>query len=106
MDKVQSVPEAETQKKEFEMQPQESRKRKRETQVVGYAIKGYWIKEKKKIKVNRLEKEITVVKELVFSVDEPLSEDQSITKDTWGFVRFQLPWTFYKSKRRHLSPIF
>ena len=75
------------QHKEFKMQQKESRKCKRETQVVGYVVKGYWIKEKKKIKVDGVEKEITVVKDLVFSPDKPLSEDQSITKDTWGFVR-------------------
>ena len=69
------------------MQLEESRKRKKETQAIGYVVKGYWIKEMKKIKVNGVEKEITVVKDLVFSPDEPLSEDQSITKDTWGFVR-------------------
>ena len=34
------------------MQQKELGKRKRETQVVGYAVKGYWIKERKKIKVN------------------------------------------------------
>ena len=70
------------------MQQKDSRKHKRETQEFGYPIKGYWIKEKKKIKVNGVEKEITMVKDLVFSPDDPLSEDQSITKDTWGFVRF------------------
>ena len=53
-----------------------------------YVVKGYWIKEKKKIKVNRVEKEITMVKDLVFSPDEPLSEDQNITKDTWDVVRY------------------
>ena len=59
-----------------------SRKHKKETQAVGYVVKGYWIKEKKKIKVNGVEKEITVVKDFVFSPDEPLSEDRSITKGT------------------------
>ena len=53
-----------------------------ETQAVGYVVKGYGIKERNKIKVNGVEKEIFVVKDLVFSPDEPLSEDQSITKDT------------------------
>jgi hypothetical protein len=56
--------------------------------LVDYAVKGYWIKEKKKIKINGVEKEIIVVKDLVFSPDEPLLEDQSITKDTWGFARY------------------
>ena len=46
------------------------------------------MKEKKKIKVNGVEKEITVVKDLVFSPNEPLSEDHSITKDTWGIIIF------------------
>ena len=87
MDEVQIVQEFEMQQKESEMQKKESKKRKRETQAVGYAVKGYWIMERKKIKVNGVEKEITVVKDLVFSPDEPLSEDQSFTKDTWGFVR-------------------
>ena len=64
------------------MQQKESRKRKKETQAVGYVVKGYWIKERKKIKVNGVEKEITVVKDLVFSPNEPLLENQSIAKDT------------------------
>ena len=87
MDNVQNVPEAETQQKEDETHQKESRKHKKETQEVGYVIKGYWIKERKKIKINGVEKEIIMVKDLVFSPDEPLSEDQSITKGTWGFVR-------------------
>ena len=87
MDKVQIVPETEMQQKEFEMQHKELKKCKRETQAIGYAVQGYWIKERKKIKVNRVEKEIIVVKDLVFSPDEPLLEDQGITKDTWGFIR-------------------
>ena len=87
MDNVQIVPRIEMQQKEFAMQQKESKKHKRLTQVVGYAVKGYWIKERKKIKVNGVEKEITVVKDLVFSPDEPLSEDESITKDTWVFIR-------------------
>ena len=70
------------------MQQKDLGKRKRETQEVGYAVKGYWIKEKKKIKVNGVEKEITVVKDLVYSPDEPLLEDHSITKDTWGIIKF------------------
>ena len=58
-DEVQSVPdtekqkkEAETQEKELKMQHKDPMKCKRETQEVRYAIKGYWIKEKKKVKVN------------------------------------------------------
>ena len=92
IDEVQSVPEAEKQKKEaktqekgLEMQQKDPGKRKRETQAIGYAIKGYW--KEKNIRVNGVEKEITVVKDLVFSCDEPLLEDQSITKETWGFVK-------------------
>lgn len=44
--------EAKTQEKEPEIQQKEPGKRKREAQEVGYAVKGYWIKEKKKVKVN------------------------------------------------------
>ena len=56
------------------------------TRLVSYVVKGYWIKEKKKIKVNGVEKEVTVIKDLLFSPNEPLSEDQSISKDSWGFI--------------------
>ena len=45
------------------------------------------MKEKKKIKVNRVGKEIVVVKDLVFSPNDLLSKDQSIAKDTWCFVK-------------------
>ena len=69
------------------MQQKESKKIKRETQTVGYVVKGYWIKERKKIKISGVEKEVTVVKDLVLSPDEPLLDDQSITKDNWGFIR-------------------
>ena len=48
-------------------------KHKKETHLVGYVVKGYWIKEKNKIKVNGVEKEVTMIKDLVFSPDEPLS---------------------------------
>ena len=41
MDKVQSVPKAETQKNEPKMQHKDLGKHKRETQEVGYAVKGY-----------------------------------------------------------------
>ena len=82
VDEVQSVPKDETQEKDPEMQQKDSGKHKRETQEVGYAIKGYWIKENKKIKVNGVVKEITMVKDLVFSPNEPLSEYERITKDT------------------------
>ena len=43
------------QQKGSEMQ-EELKKHKRETQVVGYVVKGYWIKERKNIKVNGVEK--------------------------------------------------
>ena len=56
MGKVYIVLETKMQQKESEMQHKESKKCKRETQAVGYAIKGYWIKERKKIKVNGVEK--------------------------------------------------
>lgn len=80
--------EAETQEKGPEIQQKEPGKRKREAQEVGYAVKGYWIKEKKKVKVNGVEKEVTVIKDLVFSTDVSLLEDQNAAKDTWGFIRF------------------
>ena len=58
VDKVQNVlkaekqkKEAETQEKEPKMQQKDPGKRKREAQEVEYAIKGYWIKDKKKVKV-------------------------------------------------------
>ena len=70
------------------MQQKDPGKRKREAQEVGYVVKGYWIKEKKKVKVNGVEKEITVIKDLIVAPDDPLLEDQNTTKDTWGFVRF------------------
>ena len=80
MDNVQIVP-------KIEMQQKESKKREKETQAVGYVVKGCWIKDMKNIKVNGVEKEINMVNDLVFSLDEPLSEEQNIRKDTWGFVR-------------------
>ena len=43
--------------------------------IVGYAVKGYWIKEKKKVKVDGVEKEVIVIKYLVFSPDVSLLED-------------------------------
>ena len=70
------------------MQHKDPGKRKREAQEVVYVVKGYWIKEKKKLKVNGVEKEITMIKDLAFSPNDPLSEDQIITKDTRGFIRF------------------
>lgn len=79
MDNVQNVP-------KIEMQQKESRKRKKETQPIGYVVKGYWIKEKKKLKVNGVEKEVTVIKDLVIYHDKPLSKDQSIGNDSWGFI--------------------
>ena len=57
------------------------------TRLVSYVVKGYWIKEKKKIKVNGVEKEVTVIKDLVFSPDDHLLEDQRIAKENWGFIR-------------------
>ena len=65
MDNVQTVPKG-------EMQQKEARKRKRETQSIGYVVQGYQIKEKKKVKVNGVEKEVTVVKSLVTSPDKLL----------------------------------
>ena len=79
MDNVQTVPKT-------KMQQKESRKHKKEIQLDGYTITGYWIKEKKKIKVNGVEKEVTMIKDLVISPNEPLSEDQSVAKDNWGLI--------------------
>lgn len=42
--------------------------RKKETQLVGYVVKDYWNKEKRKIKVNGLEKHVTMIKDLVISL--------------------------------------
>ena len=64
------------------MHQKEDMKCKRETQPIGYAIKGYWIKEKKKVKVNGVEKKVIVIKYLVISLVKPLSEDQRIAKDS------------------------
>ena len=96
-DKVQSDMEAKKQKMKAETQEKGQKynrrkigKHKREAQEVGYAVKGYWIKEKKKVKVNGVEKEVIVIKDLVFSPNVSLSKDQNATKDTWGFIRFQL----------------
>ena len=81
-DKVQSDMEAEkqnmkaeTQLKGLEIQQKEPGKWKREAQEVGYAVKAYWIKEKKKVKLNAVEKEVIVIKDLVFSLDVSLLED-------------------------------
>ena len=79
MDKIQTVPKT-------KMRQNESRKRKKDTQLIGYVVQGYWIKEKKKVKVNGVEREVTVIKDLVISPDKPLSEDQSIGNDSWGFI--------------------
>ena len=68
MDNVQTVPKT-------EMQQKESKKHKKETQPVGYVVKGYWIKEKKKIKVNGVEKEMVVTKDLVISPNESSPKD-------------------------------
>ena len=79
MDNVQYVPKE-------EMQQKEARKHNRETQPIGFVVQGYWIKEKKKVKVNRVEKEVTLVKSLVTSPDKRLPEDQCIANDNWDFV--------------------
>ena len=79
MDNIQTIPKA-------EMQQKESRKCKRETNPICYVVKGYWIKEKTKVKVNGVEKEVTVIKDLVISPDNPLLEDQSVGNDSWGFI--------------------
>ena len=69
-----------------EMQQKEAKKHKRNTQPIGYAFQGYWIKEKKKVKVNGVEKEVTVIKDLVISPDKLISKDQCIINDSWGFI--------------------
>ena len=68
------------------MQQKKARKHKKETQPIGYDVQGYWIKEKKKVKVNGVEKEVTMIKDLVISPNKPLSEDQRIVNDSWGFI--------------------
>ena len=73
---------AETQEKGPKIQQKEPGKWKTEAQEVGYAVKGYWIKEKKKVKVDGVEKEVTVIKDLVFSLVVSLLEDQDAAKDT------------------------
>ena len=65
MDNVRFVPKE-------EMQQKEVRKHKRETWPIGFDVQGYWIKEKKKVKVNGVEKEVTVIKSLVTSPDKLL----------------------------------
>ena len=40
------------------------------------------------MKVDGVEKEVTVIKDLVFSPDVFLLEDSDDVKDTWGFIRF------------------
>ena len=47
---------AEIPEKGLDIQQKEPGKRKRETQEFGYPIKGYWIKEKKRVKVDGVEK--------------------------------------------------
>ena len=69
------------------MQQKESRKRNKKTQPVGYVVKGYWIKEKKKVKVNGVEKEVTMIKDLVIYPDESSPKDHSIVTDSWGFIQ-------------------
>ena len=63
------------------MQQKEVKKRKREAQQIGFVVQGYWIKEKKKVKVNGVEKEVIVVKILVTSTNKLLPEDQCIVKN-------------------------
>ena len=40
------------------------------------------------MKVDGVEKEVIVIKDLVFSPNVSLLEDQNAATDTWGFVRF------------------
>ena len=89
IDKFQSDMEVEKQKikakipeKGSDLQQKEPGKHKREAQEIGYAVKGYWIKEKKRVKVDGVEKEVTVIKDLVFSPDVSLPEDSDVVKDT------------------------
>ena len=79
---------AEIPEKGPDIQQKEPGNRKREAQEIGYTFKGYWIKEKKRVKVDGVEKEVTVIKDLVFSPDVSLLEDSDDVKDTWGFIRF------------------
>ena len=93
MDKVQFVPKG-------EMQQKEARKRKRETKPIGFVVQGYQIKEKKKVKVNGVEKEVTMVKSLVTSPNNIIPKDQCIANDSWGFITKQLSWNFFRSPNR------
>ena len=68
------------------MQQKDARNLKRETQPIGFAVQGYWIKEKKKVKVNGVEKEVTVIKDLVISPDESPPKVESIVNNNWGFI--------------------
>ena len=78
MENIQSLPKP-------EMQQKQTKKSKRETQLIGYVVQGYQIKEKKKVKVNWLEKEVTVIKDLVISSDES-PKNQSIVNNSWDFI--------------------
>jgi len=79
MGKVQSIPKGEMQKKK-------AMKCNRKTQQIGFSLQGYWIKEREKVKVNVVEKEVTVVKSLITCLDKPLPENQCIVNDNWGFL--------------------
>jgi hypothetical protein len=81
-----------------EMQQKKARKRKRKTQQTGFVVQGFWIKERNKVKVNGVEREVSVVESLVTSPDKPLLENQCIVNDNWGFVTNKLSWTFLESK--------
>ena len=60
MGKVQYVPKG-------EMQQKKAWKCKRKTHQIGFVVQCFWIKERKKVKVDGVEKEVTVVKSLVTS---------------------------------------
>ena len=79
MGNVQFVPKG-------EMKQKKATKCKRKTRKIGFVVQGYQIKERKKVKMNGLEKEVTMVKSLVTSPDKPVREDQCIANDNWGFV--------------------
>lgn len=71
---------------EVGMQRKTLGKRKKETQSICVVVQGYWIKERKRIKVKAIEREVTVVKSLVTSPNNLLPNKQCVVNNSWGFV--------------------
>ena len=68
------------------MQQKTFGKSKKETQSIGTAVQGYWIKERKRIKVEGIGREVIVVKSLVTSPNNLLPNKPCIVNNSWGFV--------------------